>query len=260
MGKNEWRYAEEWPVAGTTFGKIYLDSNGQANSLAGDGVLSVQPSNRDVRPDQFVYDPGSPVPSLGGQACCTGSDTESGAYDQSEIEQRQDVLVYTSNALENGMEVTGPLEVVLSVSSSAVDTDFTAKLVDVYPDGQAFNVQEGALRMRYRQGFEHSVLMKPGEIYSVSLSLHTTSNYFGPGHRIRLEISSSSFPRWDRNLNTGGNNYDESEWVVAHNTVHHSPEHPSYLILPVVGEMDPSLWSARTEAPTSLSSQDAVPE
>ena len=166
--------------------------------------------------------------------CCTGTAEGAGGYDQSTIEMRHDVLVYTSDPLEKGLEVTGPLEVVLYVASSATDTDFTAKLVDVYPDGRAFNVQEGAQRMRYREGFSKNLRMKKGEVYEIHIDLHATSNYFGPGHRIRLEVSSSNFPRWDRNLNTGGNNYDETEWVTAENTVHHSEKYSSHLVLPVI--------------------------
>ena len=233
MGKNQWQSAEAWPIPGTRFAKLYLGSDGKANSRLGDGTLSFAPP-AGTASDTFAYDPAAPVPSLGGHSCCTGTGTEAGSYDQSEIEMRPDVLVYTTAALKEGLEVTGPLEVVLSVSSSAVDTDFTAKLVDVYPDGRAFNVQEGALRMRYRDGFGRDLRMSPGEIYQAHLSLHVTSNYFGPGHRIRLEVSSANFPRWDRNLNTGGNNFDESSWVVANNTVHHSAKNPSYIVLPVV--------------------------
>ena len=233
MGENRWRSAEAWPVPGTRFEKLYLTSNGKANSLHGDGRLSFEPPAT-VNADTFVYDPGKPVPSLGGHACCTGTDTEAGSYDQTRTEMRDDVLVYTSSPLEKGLEVTGPLELVLHVSSSAVDTDFTAKLVDVYPDGRAFNVQEAALRMRYREGYDKNLRMAAGDVYEVRLDLHLTSNYFGPGHRIRLDVSSSNFPRWDRNLNTGSNNYDETEYVVARNTVHHSTERPSYLVLPIV--------------------------
>ncbi|HMB61087.1 MAG TPA: CocE/NonD family hydrolase, partial [Xanthomonadales bacterium] len=120
------------------------------------------------------------------------------------------------------------------------DTDFTAKLIDVYPDGRAFNVQEGALRMRYRDGLDQDLRMEPGEIYTARLDLHATSNFFGPGHRVRLEISSSNFPRWSRNLNTGGNNFDESEWIVAENVVYHSKANPSYIILPVTGSAPPT--------------------
>lgn len=234
MGKNEWRSAEAWPVPGTRFARLYLGSGGQANSRTGDGRLSFDPPESGSPSDSFVYDPSDPVPSLGGHTCCTGTDTDAGGYDQSKIEARRDVLVYTSDVLTEGLEVTGPLEVFLHVSSSAPDTDFTAKLVDVYPDGRAINVQEGALRMRYRAGFDKNLRMRPGEVYPIRLDLHATSNYFGPGHRLRLEVSSSNFPRWDRNLNTGGNNYDESDGVTARNAVHHSAERPSYVVLPVV--------------------------
>ncbi len=233
MGANEWRNADTWPVAGTRFTRLYLGSGGRANSLRGDGTLDFEPPSQRAA-DTFIYDPASPVPSLGGHACCTGTDTESGSYDQTRIEMRDDVLVYTSAPLDQGIEVTGPLKLTLQVSSSAVDTDFTAKLVDVYPDDRAFNIQEGALRMRYRDGFDKSLRMQSGEVYEAHIDLHATSNFFGPGHRIRLEVSSSNFPRWDRNLNTGGNNYDETEFEIARNSVHHSTERPSYLILPIV--------------------------
>ena len=233
MGKNQWRSADQWPLANTTYRKLYLDSGGQANSRQGDGVLSFSPPQKNAL-DEFVYDPATPVPSLGGHTCCTGTDTEAGGYDQSNIEMRNDVLVYTSDVLEEGIEITGPLEVVLQVSSSAVDTDFTAKLVDVYPDGRAFNVQEGAIRMRHREGLAKKALMTPGEMYEVHLDLHASSNFYGKGHRIRLEVSSSNFPRWQRNLNTGGNNFDETQWVTATNLVHHSSTLLSYVVLPVI--------------------------
>lgn len=234
MGKNEWRSSDVWPVANTNYKKFYLHSRGGANSRYGDGTISDSARPGDQPPDKFVYDPATPVPSLGGQACCTGLDTGAGAYDQSNIEMRNDVLVYTSDVLEEGLNVTGPLKVVLYVSSTAKDTDFMAKLVDVYPDGRAFNVQEGALRMRYREGFSKDLRMEKDQVYEAHLDLHATANYFGPGHRVRLEVSSSSFPRFDRNLNTGGNNYDESEWAIAENAVHHSAEYPSHLLLPVI--------------------------
>ena len=233
MGKNEWRSADQWPLKNTNYRKLYLDSGGKANSRLGDGVLSFEPPQGNAI-DEFVYDPATPVPSLGGHTCCTGTDTEAGGYDQSSAEMRNDVLVYTSGVLEKGIEVTGQLEVVLQVSSSAVDTDFTAKLVDVYPDGRAFNVQEGAIRMRYREGLAKKVLMTSGEIYEVHLDLHASSNFYRKGHRIRLEVSSSNFPRWQRNLNTGGNNFDETEWQIATNRVHHSEENLSYVVLPVI--------------------------
>jgi putative CocE/NonD family hydrolase len=233
MGKNEWRSADQWPLKNTTYKKLYLDGGGDANSRLGDGELSFQPPQQGAI-DEFIYDPATPVPSLGGHTCCTGTDTEAGGYDQSSIEMRNDVLVYTSDVLQEGIEVTGQLEVVLQVSSSVVDTDFTAKLVDVYPDGRAFNVQEGALRMRHREGLAKKVLMTPGEIYEARLDLHASSNFFAAGHRIRLEVSSSNFPRWQRNLNTGGNIFDETEWQIATNRVHHAKDRLSYVVLPVI--------------------------
>jgi hypothetical protein len=163
-----------------------------------------------------------------------GLDADPGAFDQSDIERRDDVLVYTSSPLPEGLEVTGPVEAILYVSSSAPDTDFTAKLVDVYPDGRAFNIQEGVVRARFREGLEREVWMQPGEVYELRIDLEATSNYFAPGHRVRLEVSSSSFPRWERNLNTGGPNYDETRGVPARNRVHHSPRHPSHVVLPVI--------------------------
>lgn len=234
MGENEWKEEQEWPLARTVYTKYYVHSDGYANSRYGSGVLNTEKPG-DEQPDRFIYDPHTPVPSLGGPVCCTGTpEAVPGSYDQAEIEMRNDVLVYTSPELEEGIEVTGPIRAVLNVSSSARDTDFTVKLVDVYPDGTAYNVQEGILRARYREGFDKTVWMKPGEVCEVKIDVHATSNYFGPGHRIRLEISSSNFPRFDRNLNTGGNNYDESEWVVAKNTLHHSKTSPSYIVLPIV--------------------------
>jgi len=231
MGANRWQTADTWPVPGTSYKRFYLASEGGASS--GEGILADAPQP-EAAVDAYQYDPGNPVPTVGGHTCCTGGGKAEGSYDQREVERRPDVLVYTSAPLERGIEVTGPLKVVLSVSSSAVDTDFTARLVDVYPDGRAFNVQDGGLRMRYRDGYDKDLRMQAGEIYEVELDLHATANYFGAGHRIRLDISSSNFPRWDRNLNTGGSNYNETVYVIATNTVHHSAEHPSYLVLPVV--------------------------
>jgi putative CocE/NonD family hydrolase len=222
MGANRWREENEWPLKRTAFTKYYLHSDGHANTRTGTGVLSVQ-SPRSEPSDHFRYDPENPVPS-----------NSEGAQDQSYIEQRPDVLVYTTPAFEKGVEITGPIQAVLYVSSSAQDTDFTAKLVDVYPDGRAFNIQDGILRARYRDGFDHSVWMKPGEAYRLHIDLHSTSNYFPPGHRVRLEISSSNFPRLDRNLNTGGRNYDEARGVVAENEIHHAPVRKSYIVLPVI--------------------------
>ena len=230
MGRNEWRESDAWPLPRTVFTEYYLHSDGRANSRFGSGTLKPDPPSVALA-DKFNYDPRTPVPSLGGPMCCTASaDAAPGAFDQSEIEIRNDGLVYSTPPLTEGVEITGPMELVLYVSSTGKDTDFTGKLVDVYPDGKAYNVQEGILRARYREGLGRKVWM----VYELRINLHATSNYFGPGHRIRLEVSSSSFPRFDRNLNTGGNNYDESSPVVVQNTVYHSEEYPSHLLLPVI--------------------------
>jgi hypothetical protein len=236
MGRNQWRGENEWPLARTQFTKYYLHSHGRANSRLGTGTLdTIAPGSEP--PDTYVYDPASPVPTVGGPDFGVPLPGHTaGAADQAPVEMRSDVLVYTTPPLEHGVEVTGPIEAVLYVSSTAKDSDFTAKLVDVAPDGTAYNVQEGILRARYRQGFNNKVWMKEGEVYEVRVSLSATSNYFAPGHRIRLQVSSSNFPRFDRNLNTGGNNYDETTWIAAKNTVHHATGHASYVMLPVIPE------------------------
>ncbi len=233
MGEDHWENAADWPPAGVEPMTFYLDSDGSANSAAGDGRLTVDGGGGGADADRFVYDPGSPVPTRGGAFCCMG-DHEPGAFDQRGIEARADVLVYTTAPFEEALAVVGSIDVVLHVSSDAPDTDFTVKLVDVHPDGRAFNLDDTILRMRYREGFDRHVSMEPGEVYEVALGPLATANVFGAGHRLRIEVSSSNFPRYDRNLNTGGNNYDESEWRVARNAVHHSAEHPSRIVLPVL--------------------------
>jgi len=177
----------------------------------------------------------NPVPSYGGNVCCTGNAVTGGAFDQRKMEARSDILVYTSDPLKEGIEVSGPIEPALYVSSDAKDTDITVKVIDVYPDGTAYNLDETIQRLRYRDGYEKpEVWMEPGKVYKVTLQPMTTSNYFPAGHRIRIEVSSSNFPRFDRNLNTGGKNYDETKGVVAHNQVHHSAQYPSQITLTIV--------------------------
>jgi putative CocE/NonD family hydrolase len=235
MGKNEWRTATEWPVPGVRYVQYYLGSGGQANGRDGDGVLGPTVVTRAGR-DLFTYDPGNPVPSRGGTVCCTGNPKDQpGAFDQSDIESRPDVLVYTSAPLERGLEVVGPVKAVLYVSSDAKDTDITVKLTDVLPDGRSFNVLEAIQRLRYRDGFDRHVWMERGKIYRIEIDLHATAHYFAPGHRIRLDVSSSSFPLYDRNLNTGGKNYDETAWLKAENVIYHSPRYPSHIVLPLLG-------------------------
>jgi putative CocE/NonD family hydrolase len=234
MGSNEWRSADVWPLPETQYTKYYLHSGGNANSRYGDGWLSTEVP-KDEPPDIFTYDPGNPVPTIGG-ARGTSYGTPAGAIDQAKVEIRHDVLVYTTPELKEGIELTGPITAILYVSSSAKDTDFTAKLVDVYPDGTAYNIQEGILRARYREGFTKKVWMEEGEVYRIQIDMDATSNYWEKGHKIRVQVSSSNFPLFERNLNTGGNNYDETEWSIAENVIHHSKEYPSHIVLPVIPE------------------------
>jgi hypothetical protein len=175
-----------------------------------------------------------PVPSRGGNVCCQANALSGGSLDQQTIEARPDVLVYTSEPLKEGIEVSGPIELTAYVSSDRRDTDISVKLLDVYPDGRAYNLDETIQRLRYREGYDKQVFMEPGKTYKVTLQPMTTSNYFDAGHRIRIEVSSSNFPRFDRNLNTGGKNYDETTGLVAHNVVHHSRAYPSSLKVTVV--------------------------
>ncbi len=234
MGMNKWQTSETWPPTGATPMTFFLSSGGKANTLNGDGVLVETPPAADA-PDKFDYDPMNPVTSYGGNVCCTGNAVAGGAFDQRKMETRPDILVYSTEPLKQGIEVSGPIEVTLYVSSDAKDTDFTVKLIDVYPDGTAYNLDETIQRMRYRNGYDKpEVRMESGKIYKVTLQPMTTSNFFEAGHRIRLEVSSSNFPRFDRNLNTGGKNYNESQGVVAHNAVHHSRQHPSEIKITVV--------------------------
>jgi putative CocE/NonD family hydrolase len=213
---------------------LYLASAGKANTLDGDGALGSAPPAADL-PDSFTYDPMDPVPSHGGNVCCTGNAIVGGAFDQRRMEARPDILVYTSAPLTEGIEASGPIDVTLFVSSDAKDTDFTVKVLDVYPDGAAYNLDETIQRLRYREGYEKPLSwMEAGKVYKVSVQPMNTSNYFASGHRIRIEVSSSNFPRFDRNLNTGGNNYDETAGVVAHNSVHHSAQYSSLVTLTVV--------------------------
>ncbi|WP_343487468.1 CocE/NonD family hydrolase [Allomuricauda sp. d1] len=234
MGSNVWQSSETWPPANAVMTSYYLSSGGNANSLFGDGKLTAEKSEAAESYDAFTYDPMNPVPSYGGNVCCMGNAVEGGAFDQSAIETRHDILVYTTEPLEEGVEVSGFIESTLYVSSDVKDTDFTIKLIDVHPDGSAYNLDETIQRVRYREGYDKEVFMEEGEVYRIDLTPMATSNYFKKGHRIRVEISSSNFPRFSRNLNTGGKNYDETKAVVAHNKVHHSSKYPSEIRLPIV--------------------------
>jgi putative CocE/NonD family hydrolase len=234
MGLNKWQSSDTWPPRGAEPLTMYLASGGKANTAAGDGALTSAPPAAD-RPDSFVYDPENPVPSYGGNVCCTGNAVQAGSFDQQKNEAREDVLVYTSEPFKEGIELSGPITPTLFISSNVKDTDITVKVLDVYADGRAFNLDESIQRLRYRDGYDKPLVwMEPGKIYKVTLQPLTTSNYFAPGHRLRIEVSSSNFPRFDRNLNTGGNNYDESKGVVAQNRVHHSKQHPSQVTFTMI--------------------------
>lgn len=233
MGANQWQTAETWPPRDARKQTLYLSSDAGANGLVGDGRLSGTPPDvPDV--DRFTYDPMNPVPSLGGNVCCLGDTVTPGSFDQRPIEARGDVLVYTSAPLAEDLEVTGPVEVVLYVSSNAPDTDFTAKLVDVEPDGTAWNLDETIQRTRYREGYDREVFLEDGKVVELRLGPLATSNVFRAGHRIRLEVSSSNFPRFARNLNTGGNNARATKAVIAQNAVHHGADFPSRIVLTTV--------------------------
>ncbi len=233
MGKNDWREEDDWPLERAKPTRYYLRSTKAANGLEGGGTLStVAPAEEKL--DQYVYDPNDAVPTIGGPLCCGPLPTGIGPEDQRPAEARADVLVFSTTAFAQNTEVTGPISLDLYVSSSAVDTDFTGKLVDVWPNGFAQNLTEGILRLRYRNSQETPELGNPGEIYHVSVDLWATSNVFLPGHKLRLEVSSSNFPRFDRNLNTGEDQARGTHMVKATNIIYHDKSRPSALVLPIV--------------------------
>ena len=233
MGDNAWRDEQEWPLARARPTNYYFHSQGQANSLHGNGTLSTEaPGEESV--DVFLYNPANPVPTVGGALCCDSYFVANGAFEQKEIEAREDVLVYTTPPLEREVEVTGPVTVTLWAATSATDTDFTAKLVDVCEDGCARNLTDSIIRARYRDSTESPQLVEPGRAYSYSIDLWATSNVFKAGHRIRVEISSSNFPRFDRNTNTGNTIAEDTEFKPALQTVLHNAQHPSHISLPIV--------------------------
>jgi putative CocE/NonD family hydrolase len=233
MGRNEWREEDDWPVARAQSHKYFLHSDGRANSLRGSGSLSaVSPLKEST--DHYLYDPANPVPTVGGPLCCDGWHMPPGPRDQRAVESREDVLIYSTPPFASDTEITGPISLELFAKSTAVDTDFTAKLVDVAPDGFAQNLTEGIIRARYRDSQEKPALMNPGEVYRFTIDLWSTGNVFLKGHVLRLEVSSSNFPRFDRNLNTGQAQGSGERFTSATNTVYHDAEHPSALVLPVV--------------------------
>ena len=230
MGENCWRGENEWPLERTQYTPMYLHSKGNANSPKFTSRLTIhKPADEPV--DRFVYDAANPTPTLGGNNL---GGAKAGPYDQSEVELRDDVLVYTTPPLIEPIEVTGLVKMVLYAASTALDTDFTAKLVDVYPDGRAINLCDGILRARYRHGLDKPALLTPGSIEQYEIDLWVTSNLFKEGHRIRVEISSSNFPRFDRNPNSGLPFGTDTELLTATQTIYHDAEHPSHILLPVI--------------------------
>lgn len=230
MGENAWRSEVEWPLARTEFTRFYLHSLEAANSLAGDGTLST--THPEAEPtDTFSYDPNDPVPTLGGSYMMLAN---SGPWDRRPVERRDDVLVYRSARLEEDVEVTGPVEVTLYISSDAPDTDFSAALVDCYPDGKAVVLCEGIRPARCRKSLAHPTPIEPGEVYELRIDLWETSNLFRRGHRIGLEVSSSNFPRFSRNLNTGAAPGISADMRVANQTVYHDAQRPSHVTLPII--------------------------
>ena len=233
MGANHWRDEQEWPLSRAEYRDFYLHSQGKANTANGDGVLSLD-SPGDEPTDVFLYDPRDPVPTKGGGLCCNQSFVPGGAFDQQEVEARPDVLVYSTPPLEADLEVTGPVSLFLHASTTGRDTDFTAKLVDVAPCGCARNLTDSIVRARYRLTTDSPTPIEPGTVYEYTIDMVATSNVFLKGHQVRLEVSSSNFPRFDRNPNTGQEPSEDSEPVAALQTIHHDAGHPSRLVLPVI--------------------------
>jgi putative CocE/NonD family hydrolase len=232
MGANVWRNENEWPLARAVPTRFYLTSDGRANSLRGNGRLLALPPAREAR-DVFLYDPAYPVPTRGGCTLMPGAQS-AGPREQRPVEEREDVLVYTSEPLSEPLEVTGPVVAIIHAATDGQDTDFTAKLVAVAPDGRALNLCDGVIRARYRQSFTRAELLEPGRVYDYRIQLGSTSYVFAPGFRVRLEVSSSNFPRFNRNLNTGGDFANESAGRPAVQQVFHGGARASCVILPVI--------------------------
>ena len=267
MGANEWREADDWPVTGVEEPRLYLHSEGHANTAEGDGALVMEPPAGDEPPDRYVYDPASPAPSFGGNVPYFGGTTVPGPFDQARIERREDVLVYTSEPLRAPIEIVGLVELHLFVSSSARDTDFAVKVCDVDRDGISHNICDTIVRMRWRGGWRRgdpAVLLEPGEVNELRIDLGGTANMFLEGHRVRVHITSSAFPYWERNMNTGNPVGEDAKGVVAEQQVYHSAEHPSCLLLPMLAvHEDPAvrarhLAAKRTTVPTQVPGQSTT--
>jgi uncharacterized protein len=249
MSANVWKTSSAWPLPGTQWRNYYLSSGGHASSAMGDGQLVTNPPTTGQQPDTYDYDPHNPVPSVGGHSCCAALGGSQGPYDQQPIEQRPDVLVYTTPPLATDTEVTGPITVTLYASSSAPDTDWTAKLVDAHPDGTAVNLNNGIQRASFRESNNAPTPIEPGTVYQYTISVWPTSNLFRAGHRIRLEISSSDFPQFDPNPNTGSWLGESTTTRIAHQTVLHDTQHPSALILPIIPASASASGNTRTTFP-----------
>tara|TARA_R110000782_G_scaffold268689_1_gene365572 strand:- start:104061 stop:105926 length:1866 start_codon:yes stop_codon:yes gene_type:complete len=234
LGRNKWMTASQWPPRDNESARLYLHSKGKANSLYGDGRLDFEQPIVDEPADSFTYDPMNPVQTIGGGECCNGGQITAGAFDQRVIEARHDVLVYTTKPLEMALDVVGFVQPVLEVASDAPDTDFTVKLVDVAPDGTAYIIGDTILRVRFREGYDKEALMKPDGVYRLKPTPIATAMSFQPGHSIRIEISSSNFPKYYRNLNIAGNSSTSTEWRTARNSVFHDPARLSYIELPIL--------------------------
>ncbi len=229
MGENRWRDEHEWPLARTRYTRFYFHSDGKANTRHGSGSLSEELPGQEP-PDAYDYDPADPVPTRRGNTLIIPY----GAADQRAVEERADVLVYTSDPLARDLEITGPISVQLFASSDAADTDFTAKLVDVRPDGYAQNLQDGIVRARFRDSASEPSPIAPGRVYGYEIDLWATSHLVRAGHRLRIEISSSNFPRFDRNPNTGAPIGQGVRLKTARQQVHHSADYPSHVVLPLI--------------------------
>ena len=230
MGENVWRFEYEWPLARTQYTRYYLHSGGRANAAIGDGALSrVAPT--DEPPDTYAYDPKDPVPTVGGQSMFKEN---TGPCDRRALERRDDVLVYSTPVLEEAVEVTGPIRLTLYAASDGLDTDFTAALIDVHPRGAAIIICDGIVRARFRDSYTDPTLIEPSRVYEYQITLWETSNLFKAGHRIRLEVSSSNFPRFDRNLNTGADGANDTDMRIARQTIFHNGQYPSHLTLPLI--------------------------
>lgn len=232
MGINQWQHEQDWPIPGTKFTPLYLASGGAANTPAGNGTLSAKAASGSPS-DQYRYDPNDPVPTLGGNNCC-GTPTVAGPKDQRPLAQRKDILVYTGEALSEPLAIAGPVKMKLFAATDGPDTDWVVKLIDVHPNGFAMNVCEGILRARYRKGADKPELLKAGEVYEYEVDLVGTANVFLPGHRIRVDITSSHFPQFDRNPNTGEPFGTSAKVRVAQQTVFHTAQRASHILLPVV--------------------------